>query len=70
MDSDFINLYITKQKNLISELQSKLLVAETTVDLLKDSNSKLAEEKSSLTTELEKITNKKQKQISKDVETF
>lgn len=48
MDSEFINAYIAKQKALISDLQSKLLIAETTVDILKASNARITEENDKL----------------------
>ena len=40
MDTEFINLYIAKQKALIDDLQSRLLLSETKAQLLE---SKLSE---------------------------
>jgi regulator of replication initiation timing len=58
MDNEIINLYIQKQKNLISEFQSKLLLLETQFELLQKKNSETLDENAKLKSDLEKLQKK------------
>ena len=62
MNSEFINIFIQKQKNLINEFQSKLLMAETQAELSNELLKKSTEENDRLKSEIEKLQVKKQKQ--------
>jgi len=64
MNSEFINIFIQKQKNLIYELQSKLLMAETQAELSTELLKKSTEENDKLKSDIEKLQVKKQKQQS------
>jgi len=66
MNSEFINIFIQKQKNLIGELQSKLLLAESQAELSNDLLKKANEENDKLKFELEKLQNKKSKITSNE----
>jgi len=59
MNSEFINIFIQKQKNLITELQSKLLLAEAQNELNSEIIKKANEENLTLRAEVEKLSNKK-----------
>lgn len=59
-NSEFINVFIQKQKNLINELQSKLLLTETQLEIASSKLGASTEEVTKLKTELEKAQ-KKQK---------
>ena len=59
MKSEFINIFIQKQKNLITELQSKLLLAESQVELNNELLKKANEENLTLRAEVDKLSNKK-----------
>jgi len=61
MNSEFINIFIQKQKNLITELQSKLLLAEAQNELNSEIIKKANEENFTLRAEVEKLSNKKVK---------
>jgi hypothetical protein len=61
MNSEFINIFIQKQKNLITELQSKLLLAEAQNELNSEIIKKANEENLTLRAEVEKLSNKKVK---------
>ena len=58
--SEFINVFIQKQKNLINELQSKLLLTETQLEIASNKLGAATEEVDKLKTDLEKAQ-KKQK---------
>ena len=62
MNSEFINIFIQKQKNLINELQSKLLLAETQIELNNEILKKTTEENDRLKNDIDKLQVKKQKQ--------
>ena len=59
MNSEFINIFIQKQKSLITELQSKLLLAESQVELNNELLKKANEENLTLRAEVDKLSNKK-----------
>lgn len=40
MDHEFLNVYINKQKSLIDEFQSRILLAESKIHLLEDKHNK------------------------------
>lgn len=61
MNSEFINVFIQKQKNLINDLQGKLLLAETQLELAQVVSNKLTEELDQAKSELEKLQNKNKK---------
>lgn len=63
MDTEFINAYIQKQKSLIGDLQSKLLLVETQVDILNQTVAKLTEENTQLNSQLEKQTKRQAKKV-------
>lgn len=66
MNSEFINIFIQKQKNLIGELQSKLLLAESQAELSNDLLKKANEEIEKLKSDLEKLQAKKTKSSSSE----
>lgn len=67
MDNEFINLFIQKQKNLITEYQAKLLLVETQFELLQKKHTELSEELAKLKDENEKLQKKSQKTANSTV---
>jgi len=61
MDNEFINLFIQKQKNLITEYQAKLLLVETQFELLQKKHNDLTEDYAKLKNDNEKLQKKSQK---------
>ena len=61
MNPEFVNVYIAKQKNLISELQSKLLIVEAQYEVTQSALDKTVKENETLQEEIVKLQNKKQK---------
>lgn len=54
MDTDFVNTYIQKQSQLITELTQKNLMVETKLQLLEAKYAELAERFNALVTSVEK----------------
>lgn len=63
MDTEFINVFIQRQKNLINELQAKLILCETNLEITQNKFSSLQEENSKLKQDIEK-NNKKASKVS------
>lgn len=61
MDTEFVNVYITKQKNLIDDLLAKNILLETKLTLVEGSTAKLSQKVEELEKELEKHKNAKVK---------
>lgn len=61
MDTEFINTFIQRQKNLINELQAKLLLCETNLEITQNKFSTLQEENVKLKTDIEKASKKANK---------
>ena len=57
--TEFVNLYIAKQRNLINELQAKLLMLEVQFDMSQAKVNQLVEESTKLKGDLEKYQKKK-----------
>lgn len=57
--TEFVNLYIAKQRNLINELQAKLLMLEVQFDMSQAKVNQLVEEMTKLKSDLEKYQKKK-----------
>ena len=58
MDTEFINAFIQRQKNLINELQAKLLLCETNLEITQSKFVSLQEENSKLKADIEKQSKK------------
>lgn len=66
MSNEFINVYVQKQKNLIAELQSKLLIAEAQLEVTQNALDKTSNELNDLKLELEKANSKKVKNTNSE----
>lgn len=58
MDSEFINIFISKQKKYIDELTAKNILLDTQLEVSSSLATKLKEEKQALELELEKLKKK------------
>jgi hypothetical protein len=57
--TEFVNLYIAKQRNLINELQAKYLMLEVQFDISQAKVNQLVEENNKLKGDVEKAQKKK-----------
>jgi uncharacterized coiled-coil protein SlyX len=57
--TEFVNLYIAKQRNLINELQAKLLMLEVQFEISQAKVNQLVEENNKLKGDVEKAQKKK-----------
>lgn len=67
MDSEFVNVYISKQKALIDDLQSRLLLCESHLEVTKNAHAKIKQEFEQALQKLEAYANqdKAKKEASK-----
>jgi len=63
MDTEFINIYIAKQKALIDDFQSRLIMQDVRHQILQSRYDELSNERVTLLDEIEKL--KSQQQIKK-----
>ena len=72
MDTEFINIYIAKQKALIDDFQSRLIIQEVRHQVLQSRYDELSNERVALTNEIEKLKSSQQvkKTPKSDPETF
>lgn len=64
MDIEFVNAYIARQKALIDELQSKLLISETHQQLLRNNVQVLSEKLAQANDTIEQLNKKSTKKIT------
>lgn len=64
MDTEFINIYISKQKALIDELQVKLILSETHQQVLKNSVQNLTDKLNEANNLIEQLNKKNQRKTT------
>lgn len=64
MDNEFINIYISKQKALIDDLQSRLLLSQTHHTLLEQQMAVATKEKQELLARIEELEKKVSRKAS------
>jgi peptidoglycan hydrolase CwlO-like protein len=70
MDTEFINVYLQKQKALIGELQSKVLLAESQIEILNQTVAKISNERDQLQSQIDKAAKKQTKSTGQSTDTF
>lgn len=64
METDFINAYITKQKNWIEDLLAKHIILEVRLQIAEAKAAQLADQLSQLNSKLEKQSSRKKSENS------